>query len=76
MIDGVPRIGDGVYERAQLFTMIVPWFFQQFGESLVVARLPSAIAGSLLVIAVYVWTRSVPEVWLLGLLLCLVAPRR
>jgi hypothetical protein len=39
--------------------MIVAWFFNGLGESVVVARLPSVIAGSLLVVAVFLWTRAV-----------------
>jgi 4-amino-4-deoxy-L-arabinose transferase-like glycosyltransferase len=58
-IDGEPRIAEGLYERARLYTMIVAWFFNGLGESVVVARLPSVIAGSLLVVAVFLWTRSV-----------------
>ena len=58
-IDGEPRIGEGLYDRARLYTMIVAWFFNGLGESIVVARLPSVIAGSLLVVAVFLWTRSV-----------------
>jgi 4-amino-4-deoxy-L-arabinose transferase-like glycosyltransferase len=73
LIDGVPRIGDGVYHRAPLFTIIAAWFFDVFGESLVVARLPALIAGSLLVIAIYVWTRSVAgnlAGWIAALFVC------
>ena len=55
--DGVPRIAEGVYGRAEGFTALVGWFFKAFGESLVVARLPSLIAGSLLVVVVFLWTR-------------------
>ena len=55
--DGVPRIGEGVYNRAEGFTALIAWFFRAFGESLVVARLPSLIAGSLLVVVVFLWTR-------------------
>lgn len=58
-IDGEPRIAEGLYDRARLFTMIVAWFFNGLGESIVVARLPSVIAGSLLVVAVFLWTRAV-----------------
>jgi hypothetical protein len=58
-IHGEPRIAEGLYDRAQLYTAIVAWFFQWFGESIVVARLPSVIAGSLLVVAVFLWTRAI-----------------
>jgi 4-amino-4-deoxy-L-arabinose transferase-like glycosyltransferase len=73
VMDGVPRIGDGIYGRALLFTMIVGWLFETFGESLVVARLPAMIAGSLLVVAVFVWTRSVAgnlAGWISALFVC------
>lgn len=59
LIDGEPRIGEGIYDRAELYSMIVAWFFRWFGESLPVARLPSLITGSLLVVAVFLWTRAV-----------------
>jgi 4-amino-4-deoxy-L-arabinose transferase-like glycosyltransferase len=73
MIDGIPRIGDGIYDRTPLFTMMIAWFFETFGESLVVARLPAMIAGSLLVVAVFVWTRSVAgnlAAWISALFVC------
>ena len=56
---GEPRIADGVYPRAQLFTMLIAWCFRFFGESLVVARLPVLLAAGLLTVAVFLWTRSV-----------------
>ena len=74
LIDGVPRIADGVYDRAQLYTILVAQFLRVFGESLAVARLPSLIAGSLLVVAVFVWTRSVAgnlAAWIAALFVCL-----
>jgi hypothetical protein len=58
-IDGEPRIAEGLYDRARLYTMIVAWFFNGLGENIVVARLPSVIVGSLLVVAVFLWTRAV-----------------
>ena len=74
LIDGVPRIADGMYDRAQLYTIIVAQFFGVFGESLIVARLPSLIAGGLLVVAVFLWTRSVAgslAAWIAALFVCL-----
>jgi 4-amino-4-deoxy-L-arabinose transferase-like glycosyltransferase len=68
LASGEPRIADGLYDRAQLFTVLVAGFFHWFGESLVVARMPSLIAGSLLVVAVFLWTRSVA-----GMLVALIA---
>jgi hypothetical protein len=59
LIDGEPRIAEGLYDRARLYTIIVAWFFDWFGDGIVTARLPSVIAGSLLVVAVFLWTRSV-----------------
>jgi hypothetical protein len=57
--DGAPTIGDGVYSRAQLYSLLVAQFLRTFGDNLVVGRLPSVIAGSLLVVAVFLWTRAV-----------------
>jgi len=54
---GVFAIDGGSYTRGSLFTMLVAGFFSVFGESLYVARLPAVIAGSLLVVVVYLWTR-------------------
>jgi 4-amino-4-deoxy-L-arabinose transferase-like glycosyltransferase len=74
LADGVPRIADGIYDRAQLYTMLVANFFRVFGDSLIVARLPSVIAGSLLVVVVFAWTRAVAGVlpaWIAALFLCL-----
>jgi 4-amino-4-deoxy-L-arabinose transferase-like glycosyltransferase len=70
---GVPQIGDGIYDRASLFTIIVARLFETFGDSLVMARLPAMIAGSLLVAAVFVWTRSVAGSlagWISALFVC------
>ncbi len=74
LTSGMPTIAEGVYDRAQLYTVIVAQFFRIFGESLVVARIPSVIAGSLLVVAVFVWTRSVAGSlagWIAALFVCL-----
>ena len=53
--DGTLSIGDGLYERGRYFTLLVAGFFRLFGETLTVARLPSAIAGSLMVGVTYSW---------------------
>jgi hypothetical protein len=45
------------YDRANLFTLLVAFSFALFGESPETARLPSVIAGTLLVGAVFVWVR-------------------
>jgi 4-amino-4-deoxy-L-arabinose transferase-like glycosyltransferase len=74
LTDGVPSIADGVYDRAQLYTILVAQFFQVFGESLVIARLPSLIAGGLLAVAVFLWTRAVAgnlAAWIAALFVCL-----
>lgn len=71
--DGTLRIGDGVYTRSWLFTVLVAWFFRFFGDSLAVARLPSAIAGSLLVGVLFLWVRREAgraAGWISGGLLC------
>jgi 4-amino-4-deoxy-L-arabinose transferase-like glycosyltransferase len=59
MNEGVPRIADGVYDRAQLYTMLLAGWFKLFGDSLVVARLLSVLFGSLLVVGVFWWTDAV-----------------
>ncbi|MBL1276853.1 MAG: glycosyltransferase family 39 protein [Ectothiorhodospiraceae bacterium] len=55
--NGTFAIGDGSYTRSRYFTVMVAGAFYLFGESLWVARLPSLLAGSLLVAVVYIWTR-------------------
>jgi hypothetical protein len=73
---GEPRIADGLYTRAELFTALVAGSLRLFGDNLVAARLPSVVAGSLLVVAVFLWTRMVvgsAAAWIAALLLCLSA---
>jgi 4-amino-4-deoxy-L-arabinose transferase-like glycosyltransferase len=70
---GEPRIADGLYTRAELFTMLVAGSLAAFGDNLVAARLPSVVAGSLLVVAVFLWTRSVAgtaAAWIAALFVC------
>lgn len=55
--NGSFAIDEGSYTRSRFFTVLVAGFFYLFGDSLLAARLPSFIAGSLLVPVVYVWTR-------------------
>ncbi len=57
------RIGEGVYDRVRLFTLIVAGAFAWLGESLVVARLPSVLFGTLWVVAVLLWTRALAGRW-------------
>src|SRR5918992_793088 len=69
---GIPRIGEGVYDRAFLFTALIGWWQEIFGAGVLVARLPSVIAGTALVLAVFLWTRRVAgplAAWVAGLLL-------
>lgn len=74
LAEGELRIGDGVYERTPLFTILIAGWFALFGESLEVARLPSVLAGAALVVLLFLWVRAVAgalAAWIAGLLLCL-----
>ena len=74
LADGVPRIAEGLYDRAELYTILVAWCLELFGDNLVVARLPSVLFGSLLVLAVFLWTNAVAgraAAWISGLLVAL-----
>jgi Dolichyl-phosphate-mannose-protein mannosyltransferase len=71
---GEPRIAEGVYERARYFTALIALLFSVLGESLVVARLPAVVCGSLLVSLLFVWVRSVagqPAAWFAAIALLL-----
>jgi hypothetical protein len=58
--DGSLRIADGDgYTRGRLFTYMVAASYKIFGQSIASARLPSVLAGSLLVGLVFAWMRSV-----------------
>lgn len=57
LAEGELRIADGIYDRGALYTMLLGWWFGLFGDGLTSARLPSVIAGSLWVAAVFLWTR-------------------
>lgn len=58
--NGSLQIADGdPYTRARAFTYIVAAFFRLFGESLIVARVPALLAGTALVVALYVWLAGV-----------------
>ncbi|WP_119461752.1 hypothetical protein [Rhodospirillaceae bacterium SYSU D60014] len=59
LAEGTLRIADGIYDRGALYTMGLGWWFGLFGDSLISARIPSALAGSLWVAAVFLWTRAV-----------------
>src|SRR5262249_33366282 len=60
------------YTRALPYTYLVVGAFRLFGESVVAARVPALIAGTLWVTVVYLWTRRVAGPiagWAAGLLL-------
>ena len=59
LADGQLRIAEGTYNRTPLFTIFLAQWLGLFGENLVVARLPSLIAGVALVVLVFLWTRAV-----------------
>jgi 4-amino-4-deoxy-L-arabinose transferase-like glycosyltransferase len=59
LAEGQLRVADGAYNRTPLFTIFIAQWLGLFGENLVVARLPSLIAGTALVILVFLWTRAV-----------------
>lgn len=64
------------YDRAAPFTLLVAGAFSLFGESVLAARVPSIVAGTLLVLFVFLWLRrevSTTAAWI-GAGLCAVAP--
>jgi hypothetical protein len=62
--DGTLSINGGApYTRAWLFTYLVAAFKAVFGQSLVVGRVPAVLAGLGLVLAVFVWVRSIAGRW-------------
>jgi 4-amino-4-deoxy-L-arabinose transferase-like glycosyltransferase len=68
---------DYEYTRALPFTWMVAASFAVFGEGLEAARLPAVIAGTLLVVVVFLWVRTSCgrwEAWTAGVLL-LLAPQ-
>lgn len=74
LADGTLSINGGEpYTRAEAFTLLIAGFFRLFGAGLVVGRIPVAIAGSLSVVVIFLWLRSLGErtaAWLAGLFLC------
>src|SRR5687768_5411283 len=58
LAEGQLRVAEGVYARTALFTIFLAQWLGIFGENLVVARLPSLIAGTALVVLVFLWTRA------------------
>jgi 4-amino-4-deoxy-L-arabinose transferase-like glycosyltransferase len=72
---GMPAIqGGGLYERADLYTILTAGFLALFGDGLIAARLPAVLAGTLLVLAVFFWTRTVSDTrtaWIAALFIAL-----
>jgi hypothetical protein len=56
---GAPQIGEGIYERAQAYTLLLAGWLAAFGENWVSARTLSLVFGSALAVAVFLWTRRV-----------------
>jgi 4-amino-4-deoxy-L-arabinose transferase-like glycosyltransferase len=54
---GEPRIAEGYYWRAFLFTRLVALSFAVFGESLWSARVPSVLAMATVVAVMFLWVR-------------------
>jgi 4-amino-4-deoxy-L-arabinose transferase-like glycosyltransferase len=74
LAEGELRIAEGIYDRAPLFTLLLAGAFALLGESLVVARLPSLLAGTALVVVVFLWVRreaGALAAWVAALLLAL-----
>lgn len=64
LADGTLSIAEGLpYERARLFTLAVAASMRMVGETLLGARFPSLIAGTLVVGFTFVWLRSLGERW-------------
>ena len=71
---GAPRIGDGIYYRAQAYTLLLAGWLAAFGDNIVSARALSLLFGSCLVVAVFLWTRQVAghvAAWITGVFLAL-----
>ena len=69
--DGTLSLGDGVYDRTALFTQLIGLLFRFFDDTLVVARVPSVVAGTAWVILVAWWTSASAgraAGWIAGLL--------
>ena len=65
-------IAEGAYNRAGMFTLLIAGFFRLFGESVVVARVPSVLAYAVLVSVFFAWMRrqTTPlAAWLASILL-------
>lgn len=55
--DGTLALGDRIYGRTPLFTMLIGELFKTFGVSLPVARAPSVLATAVWVVVVYLFVR-------------------
>lgn len=53
---GDPRIADGYYARAEIFSHLVALAFSHFGDTPMVARIPALLAGAVLIAMVVWWT--------------------
>ena len=65
-------IAEGEYNRTGLFTLLIAAFFRLFGDSVVVARVPSVLAYAVLVSVFFAWMRrrtSPLAAWLSSILL-------
>jgi 4-amino-4-deoxy-L-arabinose transferase-like glycosyltransferase len=72
--DGTLQINGGrPYTRGSLFTYLVAGVVALFGDSLVVGRVPAVLAGTALVVVVFVWVRAIANrwgAWIAALLVC------
>jgi hypothetical protein len=72
--DGTLHInGERPYTRAWGLTYVVAGLFRFFGDSLVVGRIPAVVAGVGLIVALFLWLRSVATgaaAWIAAILLC------
>ncbi|HEX6065660.1 MAG TPA: hypothetical protein VFZ04_15625 [Longimicrobiales bacterium] len=71
---GAPQIGEGIYERAQAYTLLLAGWLAVFGDSWVSARTLSLVFGSALVVSVFLWTSRVAgrlAAWITGLFVAL-----
>jgi hypothetical protein len=56
--NGTLAIGEGEYRRGAGLTILIGFLFSIFGESLFVAKVPSLVAGLLLVLSIFLWVRA------------------
>src|SRR4029079_11032798 len=66
--------GAAPYTRGRLFTLLVAACMHLFGDTPAAARIPALAAGSLTVLAAFLWVRSLGErggAWAAGLLVAL-----